>query len=67
MTVIRVENTTIIINGLRAIAAAVYNHHPDIGTFSKAMGIMNNFTNDIFGKLAQERDFILFGFWLLKI
>ncbi|KAL6193914.1 hypothetical protein ACLB2K_034998 [Fragaria x ananassa] len=28
--------------------------HPDIGIFSKAMGIMNNFINDIFEKLAQE-------------
>ena len=28
--------------------------HPDIGISSKAMGIMNNFINDIFQKLAQE-------------
>ncbi|KAK2977017.1 hypothetical protein RJ640_022283 [Escallonia rubra] len=28
--------------------------HPDIGISSKAMGIMNNFINDIFEKLAQE-------------
>ncbi|ESR55537.1 hypothetical protein CICLE_v10024198mg, partial [Citrus x clementina] len=28
--------------------------------------LMNSFNNDIFEKLAQERDFILFGFWLLK-
>ncbi|KAK6152970.1 hypothetical protein DH2020_012609 [Rehmannia glutinosa] len=27
--------------------------HPDIGISSKAMGIMNNFINDIFEKLAQ--------------
>ncbi|KAG8374302.1 hypothetical protein BUALT_Bualt11G0117600 [Buddleja alternifolia] len=28
--------------------------HPDIGISSKAMGIMNSFTNDIFEKLAME-------------
>ncbi|XP_026459636.1 histone H2B.5-like [Papaver somniferum] len=28
--------------------------HPDIGISSKAMGIMNNFINDIFEKLANE-------------
>ncbi|PKA56379.1 Histone H2B.6 [Apostasia shenzhenica] len=28
--------------------------HPDIGISSKAMSIMNSFTNDIFEKLAQE-------------
>ncbi|KAH0669517.1 hypothetical protein KY285_023684 [Solanum tuberosum] len=28
--------------------------HPDIGISSKAMGIMNNFINNIFEKLAQE-------------
>nr|GEY96545.1 histone H2B.3 [Tanacetum cinerariifolium] len=28
--------------------------HPDIGISSKAMGIMNNFINDIFEKLAAE-------------
>ncbi|KAL8518109.1 hypothetical protein ACS0TY_009408 [Phlomoides rotata] len=28
--------------------------HPDIGISSKAMGIMNNFINDIFEKFAQE-------------
>ncbi|KAL3536369.1 hypothetical protein ACH5RR_004830 [Cinchona calisaya] len=28
--------------------------HPDIGISGKAMGIMNNFVNDIFEKLAQE-------------
>ena len=67
MTVRRVENATIIISDLRVITIAVYNHYPDIDIFSKAMGIMNSFTNDIFGNLAQERDFILFGFWLLKI
>ncbi|KAL2933358.1 Histone H2B [Bienertia sinuspersici] len=28
--------------------------HPDIGISSKAMSIMNSFTNDLFEKLAQE-------------
>ena len=28
--------------------------HPNIGILSKAMGIMNNFINDIFKKLIQE-------------
>ncbi|GFP88167.1 histone h2b.3 [Phtheirospermum japonicum] len=28
--------------------------HPDIGIYSKAMGIMNSFINDIFEKLVQE-------------
>eukprot|EP01018_Ginkgo_biloba_P022494 Gb_36074 [translate_table: standard] len=28
--------------------------HPDIDIFSKAIGIMNSFINDIFEKLAQE-------------
>ena len=67
MNVIWVENATVIINGLRAIAAVVYNHHLDIGIFNKAVGIMSSLTNDIFWKLAEERHFILFGFWLLKI
>ncbi|KAL5714343.1 hypothetical protein ACHQM5_016321 [Ranunculus cassubicifolius] len=28
--------------------------HPDIGISSKAMGIMNSFTNDLFEKIAAE-------------
>lgn len=28
--------------------------HPDTGISRKAMGIMNSFTNDIFGRLATE-------------
>ncbi|GFP99968.1 probable histone h2b.1 [Phtheirospermum japonicum] len=32
--------------------------HPDIGISSKAMGIMNSFTNDIFEKLAMESSWL---------